>query len=163
MSKTESPWYKQPWAWFVLSPLILIVIVMSIMVTIAVRHADELISDDYQKQGMAYVEAAPAISMAHRADIVFDAAEKVIELTLTGSDGTLPDELVLSFSHPVSQDLDFTITLSALSYGFYQAELTTEPQHRWYLQLQPAINPDWRLKGEVDFASQRRITLNAAL
>ena len=45
----EGPWYKQPWAWFVLTPLITVVLVSSVTVTIAVKYADERVIDNYYK------------------------------------------------------------------------------------------------------------------
>jgi hypothetical protein len=41
------PWYRQFWAWFILSPLITVVIVSSITVTLAVKNADDRVVDNY--------------------------------------------------------------------------------------------------------------------
>ncbi|HSX84641.1 MAG TPA: FixH family protein, partial [Cellvibrio sp.] len=45
------PWYRQFWFWFVFSPLIYIIIMCSVTVTIALKGADDVIIDNYYKEG----------------------------------------------------------------------------------------------------------------
>lgn len=45
------PWYRQFWFWFVFSPLIYIMIMCSVTVTIALKGADDVIIDNYYKEG----------------------------------------------------------------------------------------------------------------
>ena len=51
---TSKPWYREFWAWMVLAPLIAVVVVSSITVSIAVRFADDQVSDTYYKDSRMY-------------------------------------------------------------------------------------------------------------
>lgn len=45
------PWYRQFWFWFVFGPLIIIVFVCAFLVSTALRNADDVIIDNYYKEG----------------------------------------------------------------------------------------------------------------
>ena len=52
--KTEQdvkPFYRKFWFWFVFTPLIVVVCVSLTMVTVAFRHADDVVIDNYYKEG----------------------------------------------------------------------------------------------------------------
>ncbi len=45
------PWYREFWLWFILAPLITVVVVSTITVTLAVSGADEVVDGPYIKKG----------------------------------------------------------------------------------------------------------------
>ena len=49
--KDDGPWYKQFWAWFILTPLIVVVLVWIPFLTIVVKNADDTVIDNYYKEG----------------------------------------------------------------------------------------------------------------
>lgn len=55
VSNKKKPWYRQPWLWLVLTPLIAVIIMSAISVTLAVNGADTLVRGNYKKEGRLYV------------------------------------------------------------------------------------------------------------
>lgn len=173
MNKRDSkPWYREFWAWLVLSPLILTVIVSFVMVSTAVRYADDTVSDTYYKDSRMYHvtldqdKRAKALGLAGL--VRFEQADKTVTLDLTG-DLEYPKQLLLTLSHPVEADLDQNILLEQVSVGRYSGTATGELKHRWYLRLMPELNPqqhqraEWRLKGEINFDLGDSAPLNPAI
>ena len=174
------PWYREFWAWFVLAPLMTTVIVSTFLLTMAVRFGDDEITDDYYKKGrminqsMAQVELASEMGLV--AQINFDLELGDITVALASADDELAEtEMTLYLDHPVSADLDQTLILKQFAPGNYRADLDQRPQNRWYLRLFPgnqyeleqtedreqAELDQWRLNGEIDFAFNRSVTLQA--
>lgn len=174
------PWYREFWAWFILAPLIVVVIVSSFTISLAVIGADDRVVDNYYKEGrminMRLDEDLAAARLQLTADIAFD--QSIAELTVTlrtGKEGSVeelgvekifPDLLTLEFSHPSDQALDHQVQLKHIAQGQYQVELDRVLSYRWYLRLHPISqnvaasvdrssvedNKRWRLRGEIDFA-----------
>nr|WP_255774725.1 FixH family protein [Microbulbifer zhoushanensis] len=154
------PWYREPWAWMVLAPLILVVIASTVFVSIAVRFADDTVSDTYYKDSRMYHfseeqdRRAQALGLAGL--VKFASGDQLVTLELNG-DLEYPEQLLLTLSHPVEADMDRHILLEAVSPGRYRASLPEPLKHRWYLRLMPETDPgqhlqaEWRLKGEINF------------
>lgn len=170
------PWYREFWAWFILTPLIVVVITCSITVTIAVRNADDRVVDNYYKEGrminFRHDQDLLAKSLSMEAKVNFDRELGELTVFLTG-DGALPEKLTLNVSHPAKARLDQQLTLTRVAENQYHAELLTPfLSHRWYLKMVPerdenseATNSDdnniadgadsqsiWRLRGEIDLS-----------
>lgn len=154
------PWYREPWFWMVMAPLVLVVIVSVTMVSIAVRYGDDVVSDTYYKDSRMYHysaeqdQRAKALNLAGM--LLFSPEDKTVTLDLRG-DIEYPEQLLLTLSHPVEADLDTHIVLEQVSIGRYRGQVNAPMQHRWYLQVMPELNPEqfrdanWRLKGEINF------------
>ena len=52
-SKISSRWYKEPWAWFIVAIIITSVCWGIFLLSVSIRHADEVVIDDYYKVGKA--------------------------------------------------------------------------------------------------------------
>ena len=167
------PWYRQFWAWFILAPLILVVIVSSITVTIAVRHADDRVIDKYYKEGrminMRHDEDQLARQLDVSAELHFDRAVDELTLKLSGLDEAWPDRLVLKLGHPARAERDRRVVLTRIAANQYHADLPASQslEYRWYLRLLPEISdaevPLWRLRGEINFAGSERVVLAPVL
>ncbi|AWF80301.1 hypothetical protein BTJ40_05460 [Microbulbifer sp. A4B17] len=167
---TPKPWYREPWAWMVLAPLITVVVVSTITVSIAVRFADDKVSDTYYKDSRMYHFSAEqdlrAKELGLAALVQFQPSDNAVVVELNG-DLDYPKALLLTLSHPVESDLDKHIELSQLSVGRYQGALPEGIGNRWYLRLMPELDPDahqdanWRLKGEINFDLGNAAPLNA--
>ncbi|MGH1484654.1 MAG: FixH family protein [Cellvibrionaceae bacterium] len=161
------PWYREFWAWFILSPLIVVVIVSSITVTLAVRHADDRVIDNYYKEGrminIRQDEDLLAQTLSVKASINFD--QTLQELTLQLSvQGELPDSLLLELGHPAQVDLDQAIVLKRVANDQYHAELPNKFfDNRWYLRLAPVFSDSektpWRVRGEINFAQTSTVIM----
>ncbi|WP_226667337.1 FixH family protein [Microbulbifer aggregans] len=170
-NSNERPFYREPWFWLVMAPLILVVIMSALMVSIAVRFGDDTVSDTYYKDSRMYHfvahqdQRAAALNLA--GFVLVDPAEKTLTLDLRG-DIDFPEQLLLTMSHPVESDMDTHIMLEKLAAGRYRGTLAKTLEHRWYLQLSPALDPnhsekaEWRLKGEINFNLGNGAPLNPA-
>lgn len=158
------PWYRQFWFWFVFSPLIYIVIMCSITVTIALEGADDVIIDNYYKEGRMINQALEQDKRAQElglsGELRFDRTSGDVLLTVANvpADAKLmPDELLLMMGHPVKAAKDQLITLKSIAPGRYRGELRAEPDYSWYLTLYPISDLEqrkaapWTLSGEIDF------------
>ncbi|WP_239692649.1 FixH family protein [Microbulbifer mangrovi] len=158
--QTPAPWYREPWFWMVMAPLILVVVVSFTMVSIAVRHGDDVVSDTYYKDSRMYHFSAEQDQRARELNLagmlLFSPEDKTVALDLRGQ-VDFPEKLLLTLSHPVEADLDTHIVLEQISIGRYRGKVDAPLQHRWYLQVMPELDPEqfrdaqWRLKGEINF------------
>jgi hypothetical protein len=164
VAENAKPWYREFWFWFVFSPLIYIIIMCSITVTIALKGADDVIIDNYYKEGRMINQALEqdqrARDLGLLADLRFDRTGGDVMISLTsavGDTASLPDTILLMMGHPVKEEKDQIIHLKAIAPGQYRGTLATEPQYSWYLTLYPigdiALRKQapWTLSGEIDF------------
>lgn len=166
------PWYRQFWFWFVFSPLIYIIIMCSVTVTIALKGADDVIIDNYYKEGRMINQAleqdkrAQALGLSGNLNFDRTTGEVLLTIVNVPSDAALmPDQLLLMMGHPVKAAKDQLITLTAIAPGKYRGELLVEPNYSWYLTLY-AINDlslrkdaPWTLSGEIDFRAAENALL----
>lgn len=170
--ENAKPWYREFWFWFVFSPLIYIMIMCSITVTIALKGADDVIVDNYYKEGRMINQA---LEQDHRArelnltgDLRFDRTTGEVALSIANapSDSSLmPDTILLMMGHPVKEEKDQLIRLKAIAAGEYRGELMAEPDYSWYLTLYPISDISqrkeaaWSLSGEIDFRIREKAGL----
>ena len=167
-SEKIQPWYRQFWFWFVFAPLILVICVSMVTVTIAFRHADDVVIDNYYKEGKAINqkldEDRRAYEMHLSAHLRFDRVTGEIFVTIANQQA-LPDQLLLLLAHPFEADLDQDILLKRVSDGRYRGELQRKVDYSWYLSLLPISDKakrddaEWLLSGEINFAHGEEIDL----
>jgi uncharacterized protein len=160
-------WYRQGWAWFLLTPLIVIVLVMTAYISIAVKMADDVVVDNYYREGRMYNERLEqdhqAQALGMRADLRFDLETGEAFMVLHGDDQ--PASLVLLVQHPTEADLDQVLVFSATGHSNYRADLDQAIHYARYLQLFPgsaAVDraaARWRLKGELNFSDAQQVQL----
>lgn len=143
----KGPWYREPWAWFVLAPLIVIVIACSFLISKALDGADNRVVDNYYKEGRLINarmdEDVLAANLGVVADIQFDNELGELVVRLQTKSPSFPEVLTLEMSHISRQDQDHIIQLSHIAKGQYQAELVKPLQYRWYVRLRPiALSQD---------------------
>lgn len=146
------PWYHQKWLWFVLAPLIAVVIYASIFMYIAITTSDGIVKDDYYKiaRGTSVdtsrVEAAAKRGL--QGELLVDALTGDLRVQLK-SNGTLPSELILDLVHPSHQKYDQTITLRSVNgEGVYLGSLQAVLEGKRYLMLSDASG-EWLIKTDL--------------
>lgn len=162
--ESVKPWYRQFWFWFVFSPLIYIIIMCSVTVTIALKGADDVIIDNYYKEGRMINQALEQDKRAQElglsGELRFDrtTGEVLLNIANAPMDASLmPGQLLLMMGHPVKAAKDQLITLTAIAPGRYRGELLVEPEYSWYLTLYSvkdlALRKEapWTLSGEINF------------
>lgn len=158
--KDDRPWYRQFWLWIVLAPLITVVCVSAVTVTIAFRNADDVVIDNYYKQGRMINQTLQqdrrALALNLSAHLRFDRTTGEVFMQISTRE-ILPEKLLLLLDHPFDADLDQQLIMQKLSASHYRGELESKPGYSWYLALMPALdkadrkNAEWLLSGEIDF------------
>ncbi len=143
------PWYRQFWPWFLIALPASVVVAGISMVFIANRGADDLVVDEYYKDGLAInrklEKKDAATSLGVSASLSFS-GEQVIVLT----DGPVTDEVLqLQLSHPLEADRDFTVSLVQSTPGEYRGRLGAPVAARWHWSLEGGSEPVWRLDGSI--------------
>lgn len=162
--KTETdkrPWYRQFWLWVVMTPLIVSVCVTSVMMSIAFRHADDVVIDNYYKHGRMINQTMEqdrrALALNLTAKIRFDRATGEVFMQIPAQEA-VPDKLLLLLGHPFEADLDQQIILQQIAAGRYRGDLDSVPEYAWYLTLMPELDKaqrktaEWILSGEINFS-----------
>ncbi|WOJ93897.1 FixH family protein [Congregibacter variabilis] len=151
----EEPWYQQFWPWFLIALPGSVVIAGLSTLYIANRYSDDLVVDNYYKDGLAINKELGKQAIAQELGI--SAQIKVLDrraqVRLSGK--LSPENFVLRFSHPLEADRDFTVTLSEVAPGLYQTELPAELSPNWHWTME-ASDSQWRLDGSLaaeDFIS----------
>lgn len=165
------PWYREFWAWFILTPLIVVVPVSLYTVFLAVYHADDRVVDNYYQEGRMINQRMDEDLAAARigliADIRFDQDIGEMTVQLHHQQSVFPTQIHLELSHPSDQALDHQLSLQHIAKGHYQTELHGTLSYRWYLRLRSdsasanTVGDPWRLRGEIDFSTQSSVRLHA--
>lgn len=158
------PWYRQFWFWFVFGPLIFIIVMCCFTVSIALHNADDVIIDNYYKEGRMINQALDqdrrAKDLGLTAELHFDRAtgEVILNFPQLPADlSVVPKTLLLFMGHPVKAAQDQQVLLNSIAPGKYRGELKTEPNYAWYLTLYPVTDLDkrndaeWTLSGDINF------------
>jgi uncharacterized protein len=150
-------WYKEPWMLLVLGGPIVVVIASIITGIIAWHGADNVVSQDYYKQGVNInknlYRDAKASEYQMLANAQFDPGNRKITLRLEGKT-TLPAELIFSLSvankqseFESAQKIGLTQTQSGLYEGQLK-EMSRTPAlnlNLWHVQVD---GTDWRLTAD---------------
>lgn len=158
------PWYREFWFWFVFGPLIFIIIMCGFTVSIALKNADDVIIDNYYKEGRMINQTLDqdkrAKALGLTAELRFDrtTGEIIVKFPQLPADpAVVPQSLLLFMGHPVKAAQDLQVVVNAMAPGHYRGELATEPKYAWYLTLYPVTDlsqrnqAEWTLSGEINF------------
>lgn len=166
MEKTtdKGPWYRQPWPWILMAPLVVTAIAGTVTIWLAVTTADGLVEDDYYKQGLAVNQQLErdqaAVAQGVHADLMLSADGKSIRANLTAQT-PLANELGLRLTHPTRKGFDQQAVLVRQADGLYAAELPAAINGRRIVVLE-SDQGGWRLVGDWDSAKLDAISLGAS-
>ncbi len=144
----DEPWYRQFWPWFLIALPGSVVIAGLSTVFIANRHADDLVVDDYYKDGLAINQQLERQRIASELGLEASVTvlDRVVQVRLDG--GSYDQELELRLSHPLEADRDFSLQLAARAPGLYVGEAPAAPAPNWHWTLDSA-DGGWRLDGSL--------------
>ena len=144
-----APWYRQFWPWFLIVLPGSVVIAAFVTLYIANRHADDLVVDEYYKDGLAInrqlAKQERARAQGYRANL--SVAGERIRVDTEGIDGQA--NLRLQLSHPLEADRDFTVQLKRSGPARYEATLPASVASHWHWILDAGENGGWRLDGSL--------------
>lgn len=143
-------WYRQFWPWFLIALPASVVVAGFITLYIANRHSDDLVVDEYYKDGLAINRQLEKKQRAAQRGIVAQLAfqEQQVALRISGTGNT--PELLLFLSHPLESDRDFETLLTRIGPGHYQGKLSQSVAPRWHWTLESPEAGGWRLDGSLE-------------
>lgn len=148
----SEPWYRQFWPWFLIALPGSVVIAGISMVVVANRHADDLVVDQYYKDGLAInrqlEKQARASEIGIDADLLLVDERVQVRLTGEATDTVAPLTLGLRLSHPLEADRDFSVTLDRVAPALYVGALPSPAAVNWHWTLEPD-SERWRLDGSL--------------
>jgi uncharacterized protein len=143
------PWYKQFWPWFLIFLPGSVVVAGFITLYIANEHADDLVADDYYKDGLAINQQLAHKKRAGELGIsaVLEFSKHSVSAILRGP--VASSELQLTLSHPLEADRDITMNLVRVQPGVYAAMPEQTLNGRWHWTLINSEEQPWRLDGSA--------------
>lgn len=144
-----APWYKQPWLWFILAPLIVVVFVGMTLLYLAITTADGLVTSDHSRVVRGYevdsTKSRAAAEMGISANLQLDNLTGDLMLLLKSDQSERPNELILDIASPTHKKYDQTITLKKVpSSEAYTGSLKSALQGKRNIILEP-VDGSWRL------------------
>lgn len=159
-----SPWYRQPWLWFLIMFPAASIIYCAIALTISLNMDNSLVTDDWSKEGrginMSIARDEKAADLGMEAQIDFSQRNVTVNLSTTDGPAEFP-YLVLNLFHPTLSDQDRVVQFKQIAPGRFAGQLHEDIEGRWYYDLRGPAN-EWRLKGETLLPSESGITVKAA-
>ncbi len=180
----NSVWYREPWFWLLMSPLMLVFVVSAILVSVAISGSDDVVSDNYYKEGrmlsQEFTSEEYAQSIGLSGKVIIDVASSEIFITL--NQVIDEQELHVYLSHPVKSSLDQRLRVKKISDSRFRADLPASLNGRWYVRVtameaaivhqteggnietentsgNAALQEKWRLVGEIDLEYQSQVAL----
>ena len=170
-TKSNPPWYRQFWPWFIIALPAAVVVASLTTVFIAFNNADSMVNDDYFKEGMAINMSLEqdklATQMQLSARLRWDSATGDLMLDLSSMRDNPQhqshidelEQLQLQLNHPVQSQLDRQLTLSRVAPGHFKTSLNEPLIQRYYTRILPLPDMNWRISGEMDFGRQSEAIL----
>ena len=150
----NQPWFKQFWPWFLIALPAAVVVAGLATLAIAIKHSDDLVADNYYKEGMAINRRIENQQLANDLGLQVDLRISELQATATLSLSIPASTLSLEIYHPVNESMDMSIQLQQIDSSTYQGSLTQilDGTFRWHWSLSPNNLPaekTWQLKGEI--------------
>lgn len=165
-TRSERPWYTEPWPWILASFPLAAVIGGLITAWIAVKTDDGLVEDDYYKHGLAINQTLgrdkEAGSLHLSATLSAQANGQTISLRLTGALPRYPERLKLRILHPTRAGRDQSVALTRTGQETYTGKGVSLTAGRWDLVLEDDART-WRLLGAWKVPQAREVRLMAGI
>lgn len=147
------PWYKQPWLWFILSPIIAVVFYGTFYLYLSIITHDGIVKDDYYKVARGHLvdksKSAEAIALGTSGQLKLDNQTGDLMLAFQSKEEYRPEFLKLSIIHPTHQQYDQIILLKRIPQTqAYTGNLKSTLQGKRYLILEDE-NKAWNLRAEA--------------
>ena len=150
----KAPWYKQFWLWFLISLPASVVIAGLTTLYIANIHSDDLVADDYYKNGLAINRVleknAKAEALGIDAKLHFSEVAEIWQVVVEITGSQPHSALSLSLSHPLEADRDFSVPLRHSEADIYRAYLPSPVAAHWHWIIESKGSTPWRLDGSTE-------------
>ena len=143
------PWYRQFWPWFIMALPAFVVVAGINMVFIAHEGADDLVVDEYYKDGLAINRKLEKIQRASELGISATLSIAGESVVVNTSGPVASEQLMLLLSHPLESNRDFDVALVQSLPGEYRGRLIAPVAQRWHWALLYEGEQPWRLDGSI--------------
>jgi hypothetical protein len=143
-------WYRQFWPWFLIALPGSVVIAAFITLYIAMRHADDLVAEEYYKDGLAINRQLEKQEAAQHRGYTASVAIEAMQVVVTTEGITDYAELRLRLSHPLEADRDLSLSVRRTDANRFTARLPRTVEAFWHWTLDAGEQGDWRLDGSLD-------------
>jgi hypothetical protein len=147
---TNTPWYKQFWPWFILSPLLIVICAGFWMLYISIVTSDGVIADNFYKDGLGIETRTEQDALARNMDLQAQLKwiEPNLEVKLSGAMTGYPNQLSLLIIFPTQSARDVSVLLNHQGAGIYTGQLDESVSGQRQLMIEPIIDQSssmWRL------------------
>lgn len=166
MIDENTPWFRQFWPWFILSPLILVVFAGFWMIYIATVTHDGAVVDNYYKDGLSIIERTSQDEWAAGKNLHarLQTLGQEVQLRLTGDLEVQPQTLSLLYVFPTQASRDVEVSLERAADGRYLGRLPEPISGQRALLLQSTLGEQtWRLHGKARLPSATIVSLTPKL
>ncbi len=145
------PWYRQFWPWFLILLPGTAVVASLYTLIIANQYADDLVVDDYYKEGLAINRQLKRQNEARMLELkaTFTSQQRQLDIQLEGP--IEASQLRLLLSHAMESDQDFAVPVQQIGRGHYRVLLPQVLKGRWHWTLDEGVSSHWRLDGDHFF------------
>ncbi|MDC3405792.1 FixH family protein [Luminiphilus sp.] len=145
------PWYRQFWPWFLILLPGTAVVASLYTLIIANQYADDLVVDDYYKEGLAINRQLKRQNEARVLEFkaTFTSQQRQLDIQLEGP--IEASQLRLLLSHAMESDQDFAVPVQQIGRGHYRVLLPQVLKGRWHWTLDEGVSSHWRLDGDHFF------------
>lgn len=148
----QDAWYRHPWVWVVFMIPFCAVAVGIVMVVAVASHPDDLVVDDYYKEGMAINQRIRMDVAADERDISATSARLSSSRVEFRIRNVTDPAIVMNLYHVTDKAQDRRIVLAAEGPNIYAAStdeaLPFETAGVWYVELE-GVGGAWRLRTRV--------------
>jgi len=146
------PWYRQFWPWFLIALPGSVVIAGFVTLYIANRYSDDLVVQNYYKDGLAINQQlekqARARDLGVGASLLLLGDRVQVRLQSPANSDGEPATLNLLLSHPLESDRDFAVDVERVAPTLYVGAMPDAAGPNWHWTLEPAEG-GWRLDGSL--------------
>ena len=172
---TITRWYQEPFAWLIFGIIGVAVCWGTFQLVTALRHADEVVIDDYYSVGQAInhdlTREQRARELNLKATVEVQQEGATIVVSLSGTHSAWPAQLRLRLL-PASRGFaaeDVALVQTAGSPSVYSGRLQQLPVGRYFIQIETlnTLIPEegyksgWRLNNEVRFVPDHIVELSS--
>jgi hypothetical protein len=145
------PWYREGWAWFVLTPPLIAVVAGLTTVGIAVKNRDQLVDKQYYESGITINQQMKRMAQARVLGVSANLQVQgdVLRVALNAGGATMPARLHLRAQYASGAHVDRDLILTAVGPGTYRLDGLTLPSGRWYMALEDDQH-QWLLHAEAE-------------
>lgn len=157
MKTIRLPWYRQVWPWVLILIPFTAVLFGIFMITVATSYPDDLVADNYYKDGMAINRSLEMDNRARDLGVVASLSFFDAERIGFNIEGASDSAVVLNLRHVTDSSQDKKVLLLPDEQGLYISRADQRVPYQtvlgekgvWYLELE-GIDGHWRLKARIE-------------